>query len=562
MKMKNKMKRYAIGDLHGNYKALMQVLKKSKFDYKKDQLIILGDVVDGYSYSYEVVKELTKIKNKIFVIGNHDCVDEETELLTKRGWLKYHEIKKEDLIYSFDDIKEKGVWSSINNIIIKDYDEDLIELKGTQCDMLMTPNHRVFHKYGGVNKKVPPLANTDYGYELAKNLCGGYEIIVSASDKSQEYEITDTMLKIVAWILTDGHITKHGYMHIYQSKKANLQYIRDLLVKNNLKFKEDIVNKQVRSIKGRILNGNPLPSHTFRINANSSKIIPINNKKVPRWAFKLSDRQMKIFIEDIIRGDGTKNKSGNGATLYGKKDFLEEFQRLCIIKGYRAYLSENTRGDFVLYITYKNTWKFDTSTKKKERKFGYIPYKGKVWCLNVPLSNFMVRRNGKHYFTGNCWWMDYMANGWAEHIWLSQGGEQTRESYKSKGYSYKKLPKGHKKFFNSGVYWHEVDDMLFVHGGFDYPKHPKDCSIQNLTWDRELIERMKNGLKIKEWKTIFVGHTTTENIDAKPLIVDNHKGKFAKLIDIDCGAGWNGRLCLWNLDTDKYILSDYARELN
>ena len=38
--------------------------------------------------------------------------------------------------------------------------------------------------------------------------------------------------------------------------------------------------------------------------------------------------------------------------------------------------------------------------------------------------------------------------------------------------------------------------------------------------------------------------------------------KFAKLIKVDCGAGWSGRLCLYNIDTDKYFLSDFARKLN
>ena len=556
-----KITRYVLGDVHANYKALKQVLKKSKFDYGKDELIIIGDVVDGYSCSFEVVEELLKIKNKVFIIGNHDCVSEDTEALTKRGWLKYSEIKNDDLIYSFDDINEKGVWSQINDIIIKDYEGDLINLEGSQVDMFMTPNHRVFYKY--VDKKKPPFWNTDYGYELARNLRGTYEIIVSASDKLSEYKISDDMLKVVAWILTDGGINKNqGYISIYQSKKKNVGRIRDLLNGLNLVFKEDIRVRQIREINGTFLKGNPLPEHTFRLNSVSSKRVPLLNKDIPTWIFNLSDRQMRIFFEGVIRGDGTKYKSGNGAILYGTKSFLEQFQRLCILKGYRAYLRKNVRGDFVLNITYKNTWCFDFSDKQKNSKLIKKFYKGKVWCLNVPLSNFMVRRNGKHYFTGNCWWMNHMANGWAEDIWLMQGGKETRESYKSHGYHYKKLPKKHKDFFNSGVYWYEVDGMLFVHGGFDYPKHPKDCNIDDLTWDRELIHRMTGGLRIKEWKKIFVGHTTTENVDSKPLAIDYYGDKFAKLINVDCGAGWSGRLCLYNIDTDKYFLSDFAKKLN
>jgi len=148
-------------------------------------------------------------------------------------------------------------------------------------------------------------------------------------------------------------------------------------------------------------------------------------------------------------------------------------------------------------------------------------------------------------------WMSHMATGWAEKIWLMQGGLATLESYKSQNYNYKKIPKNHKDFYNNGVYWYEVDNMLFVHGGFNYPTLPKDSDIYTLTWDRELFYRCMGGLKIKEWNKVFIGHTATE--DSKPCIMDNVPG--AKVINIDCGAGWKGRLCLYDIDTDKYFLS-------
>lgn len=176
----------------------------------------------------------------------------------------------------------------------------------------------------------------------------------------------------------------------------------------------------------------------------------------------------------------------------------------------------------------------------------------------------LLKIKNRVFVIGNhdLFFMNYMATGWAENIWLSQGGKETRESYKSHGYHYKKMPKKHKDFFNNGIYWYEVNKMLFVHGGFDYPKHPKDCETKDLTCDRELIQRMLNGLQIKEWNKIFVGHTITEDVCSKPFIIDYYGEKFAKLIKIDCGAGWSGRLCLYDVDTDEYFLSDYAKKLN
>ncbi|MBF0479968.1 MAG: metallophosphoesterase [Candidatus Omnitrophica bacterium] len=66
------MKTFAIGDIHGSYKALLQCLERSKFDYQKDRLIVLGDVCDGYPEVKDCIDELLKIKHCDLVIGNHD----------------------------------------------------------------------------------------------------------------------------------------------------------------------------------------------------------------------------------------------------------------------------------------------------------------------------------------------------------------------------------------------------------------------------------------------------------------------------------------------------------
>ncbi len=66
------MKIFAIGDIHGAYKSLLQCLKRSRFDYQKDRLVVLGDVCDGYPEVRECIDELLKIKYCDFIIGNHD----------------------------------------------------------------------------------------------------------------------------------------------------------------------------------------------------------------------------------------------------------------------------------------------------------------------------------------------------------------------------------------------------------------------------------------------------------------------------------------------------------
>ncbi len=65
-------KTFVIGDIHGAFKALLQCLERSAFDYHRDTLICLGDVCDGWPETKECVNELLKINKLIYLMGNHD----------------------------------------------------------------------------------------------------------------------------------------------------------------------------------------------------------------------------------------------------------------------------------------------------------------------------------------------------------------------------------------------------------------------------------------------------------------------------------------------------------
>jgi len=63
-----------IGDIHGGYRALIQVLERAQVT-PDDTLIFLGDFVDGWSESSRVIDyliELNKTNSCVFIKGNHD----------------------------------------------------------------------------------------------------------------------------------------------------------------------------------------------------------------------------------------------------------------------------------------------------------------------------------------------------------------------------------------------------------------------------------------------------------------------------------------------------------
>jgi serine/threonine protein phosphatase 1 len=147
-----------IGDIHGNHKALLQCLKRSKFDYKKDTLIVLGDIVDGYPDTKQCFDELMKIKNLIFVWGNHDIwffewmvMGKTPELWLKQGgeatvesflnvdktkYIKFFKkalpyyIDKENRLFVHGGIPQNVMFRGIEKVANKDllWDRDLAEL--------------------------------------------------------------------------------------------------------------------------------------------------------------------------------------------------------------------------------------------------------------------------------------------------------------------------------------------------------------------------------------------------------------------------------------------------
>lgn len=85
-----------IGDIHGGLKAIEQVLERAK-NTLKDTLIFLGDYVDGWSQSPEVLDfliDLSEKQNCIFIKGNHDellldWLQNNHEHLNEEMWFKH-----------------------------------------------------------------------------------------------------------------------------------------------------------------------------------------------------------------------------------------------------------------------------------------------------------------------------------------------------------------------------------------------------------------------------------------------------------------------------------------
>ena len=144
------MRTFAIGDIHGGLKALLQVLNKLEVK-EDDKLIFMGDYVDGWSESAQVVQFLIDLSQKfdcVFIKGNHDewC----------QNWLKDHE----DVNPSWFMHGGKETMESYSGFSIEEKKEHLIFFENMQMYYLDANNrlflHAGFTSMHGVEKESYP----------------------------------------------------------------------------------------------------------------------------------------------------------------------------------------------------------------------------------------------------------------------------------------------------------------------------------------------------------------------------------------------------------------------
>ena len=383
------------------HKRFLKKLKKESFDV----LVHTGDIASHKQKqlyrSLVMFREALGDIPMLIVLGNHDCLDKETELLTKRGWLTYDQVSKTDQVLS---INKAGFseWTPINDIIIKK-SEYIYTYSNTCVDMGITENHRIFCSKRNRDKTYSTLTYTTLP-EMTK---GRYRFPISSKNNLPDYNILDDEIRLLGWLLSDGSFSG-STCALYQSKITGRSDIRQLLKRLGYKFTSSIRKRTTKKICGKELKTEPMVSEEFYILSKDQKLIRsvINSGKIikDKDIFNnFSTRQLLLFLKSLMSGDGSWAISKRAGALNGTLEFLSWVQILAAQCGVSASLVEYRDKNYRLNLSFNREFvqidNFKGSIESKK-------YNAEVWCLNVPNTNFMVRRKGKSYFTGNCWDQD------------------------------------------------------------------------------------------------------------------------------------------------------------
>jgi hypothetical protein len=354
------------------------------------------------------------------------CYDEQTEILTKRGWIRFSELTEDDEAAT---VNPKGLhfeWQHPYRVVWQHYSGEMLHF-GNRCfDLLVTPNHDLWAARRGASFSPQKLQRIDAEtvakeYETTKRkgtkqgrLLRGWRMcsippapgvgcwperidipplpegIINGHGVELYWIESKKFMELIGWYLSEGHADAQtsrafGRISIAQVTRENLR-------------------QEIAALLQSI--GLPPSWHTRQLSVWCRNLAHFlteqfghgsHNKKIPRWVKDLHPDLLRILRDTMMKGDGGFDL--RTYTSYSKQ-LCDDFQEICLKTGWRACVGN----DHHVKVGSKQLYPEIRRAPKR------IQYDGMIGCASVPNGLLIVRRNGMPCVSGNSTQYEYSPN--------------------------------------------------------------------------------------------------------------------------------------------------------
>ena len=316
----------------------------------------------------------------------YGCYSQDTECLTKRGWLNYTDIKSNDEILQWCKDSNELSWHKVGDSLVEyDFNGELVNLKNRHTDQLLTPNHRVYLKYKKHSRNVD---SDSYSVLEASELKDHWIKDLPLAGKLMQGK-SESLAYLIGWWLTDAWRHGDGKACMFsQSKIETRDKLRSYFDEIGVKYSEYVKEAKKDNHKNE---------HTFYVTGSHAEYLISNypsrelGMEVLLWDYN----SRYELLEGLLDGDGSRNSDQHAETFWSiKKDRLDIVQALCLSLNIRSHI------DYKKGCVYLNR-KTNTTQMQSKHKIVSKPYNNKVWCLKTEKGAFVVRREGRAFISGN-----------------------------------------------------------------------------------------------------------------------------------------------------------------
>jgi hypothetical protein len=361
------------------------------------------------------------------------CYDDKTEILTRAGWKHFSEIDiNNDEFATRNMDTHEFQWQKAIGEYHSEYDGDMYHFYGRSHNVMVTPNHRMLvttlplsmggcaaYRIKGIETIITAEELALYGLEKTKtpltSIWEGKEIIkkellTNDFEKGKAgYEcrtITldgDDYIRFMAMYLSEGWTQKsnsRGFtVHIGQNDTG--KYYNDFF---------EVLSKM----------GNVHKKRNKEIYLANRKLycfvrqfgLRCYEKFIPQDIMEATPRQLKIFWDYYLMGDGTITKKGAQSIATTSSKLAGQLQEIAQKIGLSASVCLATKPKKPIIIgcgkketpleNLRDKYVIRLRISKTQKLIPYkIHYKGIVHCVQVPNGIVYVRRNGMPCWCGN-----------------------------------------------------------------------------------------------------------------------------------------------------------------
>lgn len=343
---------------------------------------------------------------KLGTMGEYGCYDDRTEILTKDGWILFNQLKgtEEVAVRTKEDRHLK--FKVPNSVHEYDFDGKLYNLESNRLSMMVTPNHRMFtvkrsgSEYYGLREEIAEnIINKSRVYDIGFEWDGED---IDTFDVLGNIIPAKIWLKFLGWFLSEGSVEvrkdrPNPYRIIIKQKNTQshetrncMQDIADILDVSFHEYKEG-------NIDIFILSGKDLANYMLnRFGRSKDKFIPQDIKQ-------LNQKHLNTLLGYLLAGDGWKHHRGFRYATISKR-LADDIQEIVLKCGWAATISYRiiSSGSIMYTVNISKSVYSHVNHNKAYFNDSWVPYKGKVYCVNVGGDGIIfVRRNGKPYWSGN-----------------------------------------------------------------------------------------------------------------------------------------------------------------
>jgi len=334
----------------------------------------------------------------------YGCLSEDTEILTKNGWERYHKNIDKSIVLAYN--KEKNTFFFEKPIRSYFYENKhtAYRIQSDNTDQLVSRNHRVIVEQNG--RKSVKYAEK---LELEENI----PFLESLSDLPEAIYDRESNTSVKKQVLLDKVLSKKEKETTEKKRnRSNLRNLWKKILKKKLLVKKVkksfLFSKVQRNCKKSRIEETQLQRTKELDKRKRRKIKKENDREfkscVERWSYLQKSKRFILKTKDKICSLSKKifKYGEKGRICNGTSPFNGDKDRSCVIENgsspsYKSQCRGQQNREFNAIQEQRRT----QTIRSTRAKVTSVSYSGNVWCVTVPSGGFVARRNGKIFITGN-----------------------------------------------------------------------------------------------------------------------------------------------------------------